>query len=202
MGGHDWWRDKATPCPALESREVIGRNKGTKMAYRLPKLFPQPSQLQENGFSLVCVLSCLCTCSTRLIGKYLVSQYRDPQGQLPAYLNHLLQYLQGRVLGFCCLISPFSSARGGLGPSTDCMDNMLAQQASIMPLVGVSERVYRLRGVGERILFWWGRGTKQIIVKGNLTVEICQGYELSVNRGCPFVTRVKLKNQTAVDSLS
>lgn len=47
------------------------------MAHLLPKLFPQAVQLQENGFSLVCVLSCLCTCSTRLSGKIYVSSGKE-----------------------------------------------------------------------------------------------------------------------------
>jgi hypothetical protein len=38
-----------------------------------------------------------------------------------ADLNRLLQYLHGRVLGFCCRCSPFSSAvLDGAGASIDC----------------------------------------------------------------------------------
>lgn len=37
------------------------------VTYRRPKVLPHRSQAQENGFSFVCVLSCLWTCSTRLI---------------------------------------------------------------------------------------------------------------------------------------
>lgn len=36
------------------------------------------------------------------------------------YLKRLLQYLHGRVFGFCCRISPWSS--GGLGPPASSMD--------------------------------------------------------------------------------
>lgn len=41
--------------------------------YRRPNVFPQRAHAQENGFSLVCVLSCLWTCSTRLKMKDNVS---------------------------------------------------------------------------------------------------------------------------------
>lgn len=38
----------------------------------------------------------------------------------PAHLNHLLQNLHGKVLGFGCLTSPFlSRLPGGLGPCGD-----------------------------------------------------------------------------------
>jgi len=44
---------------------------------------------------------------------------------LGADLNRLLQYLHGRVLGFCCRVSPFSSAvPDGGGASIDCRGSM------------------------------------------------------------------------------
>lgn len=40
-----------------------------------------------------------------------------------AYLNHLLQYLQGRVLGFGSLALPLPSTfKGGLDACGDCTD--------------------------------------------------------------------------------
>lgn len=116
--------------------QTIKRDRTRDVAHLLPKLFPQPSQLHEKGFSLVCVLSCLWTCSTRLHEEKDPRVSRSQQyrgGDLSAYLNHLLQYLHGNVFGFCCFISPASSARGGLGPSTDWMESIFGQQAWAMP---------------------------------------------------------------------
>lgn len=132
--------DRARSCSFAQMEvQKIRRHRTRNVAHLLPKLFPQPSQLHEKGFSFVCVLSCLWTCSTRL---YKDTTPRQPVpstakivSNMSAYLNHLLQYLHGNVLGFCCFMSPFSSARGGLGPSTDWMESIFGQQAWAMPPV-------------------------------------------------------------------
>lgn len=95
------------------------------MAYRLPKLFPQPSQVQEKGFSLVWVLSCLWTCSTRL-RRYISASVDGLELVGDTHLNHLLQYLQGRVLGLGGLPSPFPSGLDAGGPCGDWTESMIA----------------------------------------------------------------------------
>lgn len=98
------------------------------MAHLLPKLFPHAVQLQENGFSLVCVLSCLCTCSTRLHEKIYVSSGENAsrQARRGSYLNHLLQYLHGRVFGFGSLTFPLPSRLfEGLDPCGDWTESIL-----------------------------------------------------------------------------
>lgn len=96
---------------------------------RRPNVFPHRAQPHAKGFSFVCVRSCLCTCSTRLretqtsVSQYTVfivhggtktrARFAPGLGLAwlgLAYLNRLLQYLQGRVLGFCCLPSAISPA--------------------------------------------------------------------------------------------
>lgn len=42
-----------------------------------------------------------------------------------AYLNHLLQYLQGKVLGFGCFMSPFPSGLPAGGPCGDCTESIM-----------------------------------------------------------------------------
>lgn len=61
-----------------------------------------------------------------------------------SHLNHLLQYLQGKVLGFCCLTSPFASVFPDGGPCGDCMESILLDQASV-------RYATRLWGGGEGI---------------------------------------------------
>lgn len=41
------------------------------------------------------------------------------------YLNHLLQYLQGRVFGLGCLPSTIASLSGGVCPCGDCTESMV-----------------------------------------------------------------------------
>jgi hypothetical protein len=47
------------------------------LAHRRPNVFPQRGQAHAKGFSLVWVLSCRWTCSTRLISRCNVSQYAE-----------------------------------------------------------------------------------------------------------------------------
>lgn len=61
--------------------QTIRRHRTRDVAHLLPKLFPQPSQLHEKGFSLVCVLSCLWTCSTRLCDEEKTPRQPGPASQ-------------------------------------------------------------------------------------------------------------------------
>lgn len=63
------------------------------------------------------------------VDEYNVSYVTNGRGRSedmpPSYLKRLLQYLHGRVLGFCCRPSPFSSAipvkAGASMVCTDCI---------------------------------------------------------------------------------
>ncbi len=52
---------------AEAGQSTHGGGQQTEVAHRLPNVFPHRGQPQAKGFSLVWVLSCLWTCSTRLI---------------------------------------------------------------------------------------------------------------------------------------
>jgi hypothetical protein len=56
-------------------------------------------------------------------------------------LKRLLQYLHGSALGFCCRVSPFSSAAlDGGDASIDCSGNIAQNKGMFSGAVGVSER--------------------------------------------------------------
>lgn len=131
--------------PAKEPRAVADlrykpKTIRSKVTHRLPKHFPQLSQLQAKGFSLVCVLSCLWTCSTRLIGGPGGKPMSEAVwGRSASSPEPLVAELARQGLGFRLLdITVSIQIAGRTGPLRGLNRKHLRVQASDLGEIGVA----------------------------------------------------------------